>query len=786
MRSTIIPEPSMGIDEVGIPYKLAKETYRPFVVRRLVQLHGYTPNEAKHLIKKNKAVARTALAEVMDDRPVLLKRDPVLHKFGVMAFKPKLVGGKAIRIHPLVTGGFNADFDGDAMSAYVPVGNDAVEEARKMFPSNNLFNPTHGRLMYQPGHETQLGLYRLTGWGKRTPHRFKSAASAAQKANEKSLGMTDVITVGGRETTLGRLLLDRALPEDMRGDAALLYGKNYKLDAGATGAVLTTVAKKYPNHFGEVVNAMKDLGNGYAYESGFSFSLKDFKAQTAARDAVLTSVAREAQRIQKRTDLSQEKKDALAIKLFSAATDDMSRAIRPKLERQGNNALELVTSGARGNWDQLRQILIAPMLVKDAADRIVPVPIIKSYSEGLDSAGYFTAMHGARKGMIQKTKETSKPGALTKDIVNSTMNMLVVEGDAPEGADDGIRMGVEDREMIGRYLSRPVKLKGGDTLPRNTALTPEIITRLRNARVNHVQVRSPLRSVAPRGLYARDYGLLPDGRLLNPGDNIGVLAAQALGEPATQLSMKAFHEGGVVASKSGKATDRFTRVEQLLKMPATLPDSATLARKSGTVTRVEKDRDVGGLNVWVGDAQHYVPEHLVSPQLRVSRGKKVKKGERLSGGPVNPRELLPLTGINTVRNYLTDEMYRAYSDAGVRRNNVETVIRAITNLARVTDAEDDPDLLRGDLVSISQMAERNKGKNKPVRFTPVLRGVTQTPLDMQTDWLARMQYQRLKDTVVDAGLKGWSSDIHDMHPIPALAYGAEFGKNPAGKTTFTY
>lgn len=784
MRSTIIPEPAMSIDEVGIPYKLAKEVYKPFVVRKMRVEQGYDPREAQHLLRKNADVARTALEQVMKERPILLKRDPVLHKFGIMAFNPRLVDGKAIRIHPLVTSGYNADFDGDAMSAFVPLTKDAVEEARKMYPSNNLFSPTTGNVMYAPGHEAQLGLYRLTKWGRKTSHRFDSAGEAARKAARLHVDMDDVITVGGKETTLGRLLIDKALPEPLRGDAQLLHGRGFQMDSKATKGILSRLAQEHPNAFGTTVNALKDLGNNYAYESGFSVSLDDFQAQKELRQRVLGGTEREADRIRKRPDLNQEQKDAQIVGLYSKATDRLNTIIRPHLARQSNRALELVDSGARGNWDQLRQILIAPMLMRDAAERIVPVPVTRSYAEGLDSASYFTAMHGARKGMIQKTKEVQKPGALTKDIVNSVMNQLIVEGDAPDDADDGISMAVDDREAMNRFLARPVTLKGGDVLPRNTALDPRMITRLRNSGVNKVQVRSPLKSVAPHGLYARDYGLMPDGKLLEPGTNIGIQAGQALGEPATQLSMKAFHEGGVAASKSGKITDRFTRVEQLLKMRANLANAATLAEQTGTISRVEKNRDAGGLDVWVGDRKHYVPEQLVNPDLKLRRGTKVKRGERLSGGPINPHQLLPLTNINTVRNYLTDEVYRAYEDAGpVQRRNVETVIRSITNLGRVTDAGGDKDLLPNDIVSVSAMVAKNKGRSKPAIWTPILRGVNQTPLDMQTDWMARMQYNHLKDTVVDAALKGWKSDIHGMHPIPGVAYGVEFGKHP-GDTEF--
>jgi DNA-directed RNA polymerase subunit beta' len=272
MRSTIVPEPSLGLDEVGIPRQAALEIYKPFVVRELRSMTGISPLEAQKQIKQGGELVNRALERVVSERPVLLKRDPVLHKYGIQAFKPRIVGGKAVQIHPLVTSGYNADFDGDAMSAFVPVGNAAVDEAKQMYPSRNLFSPSTGNLMYTPTLETQLGLYGITQSGKKTNHKFSDIKELHSAVDKGDVGFNDHVKVGGMDSTAGRFLVGEALPESMR--ASFLKDAN-PLDKGGQRTLLTEVATKHRNDYGEVVNKLKNLGNRWSTETAFSLGMEE-------------------------------------------------------------------------------------------------------------------------------------------------------------------------------------------------------------------------------------------------------------------------------------------------------------------------------------------------------------------------------------------------------------------------------------------------------------------------------------------------------------------------------
>jgi len=769
-RSTIIPEPNLGFDEVGLPFKMAREMYKPFIVRELVQTHGYTPGEAQRRIKENHPVVRKVLDKVVDERPLLMKRDPVLHKFGVQAFKPKIVGGQAIQIHPLVTGGYNADFDGDTMAAFVPVTHEAVDEARKMFPSNNLFSPATGKVMGVPGHEAQIGLYNLSEWGKGTGQKFKTVEEAARAAAKDKVGINEVINVGGNATTAGRILLAQAVPEATGMKEKILHDPKFRMDKGQLKTVLQVTGQKAKNDYGTTATKLLRMGNRWSYEDAASMSLQDFRADKSTRDAILSAADKQATAI-RRTVKSPEERDAKLVDVYTKATEQLDRVEQPKFSASGNRMYKWVESGARGDWDQFRQIAVAPMLVKDSQGRTVPVPIKKSYSEGLDTAQFWTKMHGVRMGMVRKTKGTQEPGTLTKDIVNTTMDQVITGEDC--GTGQGILMDVGSRDIADRFLSKSVKLRNR-TLPKGTLITPEVLGQLRSNNVKRVVVRSPLKCEHGEGMCAKCYGLNEKGKLHETGTNVGVISSQAIGEPGTQMALDTFHHGGV-AARVGKQMSQFQRVGQLLYMPKTLPGAATLSSTNGVVQRVAKD-PAGGWSVFINGERHYVPP---GREFRFKVGQKVKKGDPLCSGPINPHDLLDKTNIATTQNYLSSELENAYAKQGVKRRNVEVVVRGLTNLSKVEDPGDNDGLVHGDISRTSQVAAFNRkvGKGqKPVMHRPILQGIRQVPLSMQEDWMARMQYQNLKSTVLDAAAMGWQSDIHGIHPIPGIVYGAEFGK----------
>jgi DNA-directed RNA polymerase subunit beta' len=464
----------------------------------------------------------------------------------------------------------------------------------------------------------------------------------------------------------------------------------------------------------------------------------------------------------------------------SAAID---RKAKPKADKGDNRMYDWVKSGARGNWDQFKQMILAPILVSDSYGKPVPIPITKSYSEGLDIGSYWAAMHGARMGTIGRVQGTMQPGMLSKQMSNVSMRQVVVGEDC--GTENGVTMSLDDRDVLGRYMAASIKLgvRGGKdkgTIPRNTLIDTAIISRMKNNKIDSVKARSPLKCEYGEGICALCYGTNTSGDLFQLGTNVGIMAAHALGEPATQLSMSAFHGGGVVGAR-GTSRDSFKRLQQLLAMPKTLPGAAVLATTSGEVEKIDKD-PAGGWNVMVKGMRHYVPGRQ---DLLVKKGQPVRPGESLSSGPKNPHELLERTNMATVQRYITDEIYDIYRDEGpVRKRNIETFVRSLTNLSQVKDPGDHPNFLPGDYVPTSEVNAFNKkldSKKLKIDVQPVLKSVAMLPLELETDWVARMNGGYLKRTLIDAAAEGWQSRVHSTHPIPAMALGAEFGLPPKDK-----
>jgi DNA-directed RNA polymerase subunit beta' len=796
MRGTIVPDPSLNLDEVGLPRKAASEMYKPFTVARMVKM-GIKPLEAQRHIKEDTPTARRALEIEANERPVLLKRDPVLHKQGVQAFRPRLVEGKTIQIHPLVTSGYNADFDGDTMSAFVPVTAKAVKEAHKMFPSNNLFSQSWGDISYKPDHEAALGIFKLSEMGKKTKQAFNSPAELAKAVHAGKVGMTDVVTVKnvsnvgqlkdfGPEgklkaaakpvrTTMGRLLINSALPAEVREDKILTDPK-YTVTKKVLSDKLAEVARKKKSDYAATTDHLKDLGNDYS--TGFSMDLEDFSPNRAERDRVLRAAQAAENKIRANKKLTKKQRDDAVVGLYSKADEVISDRMKKQMEASGNRMYDWVKSGSRGSWDQFKQLAVAPMLVLDSSGKTVPVPITKSYSEGLDAGGYWAAMHGARMGMIGKGRGTELPGALSKQMISTSINQVVTEDDCETSK--GITFNVDDTNALDRFTTKEIKLgkksgKDKGMIPAGTLVTPDVLRRLKNNKVKEVPVRTPLKCAHGEGICAKCMGLNEDGQQFPKGDNVGIKAAQALGEPTTQLVLRSFHEGGVAGSKSAHAVGQFDRLKQLVELPEKVPGAATLSTMAGKVEKIDKD-PAGGWNVQVGGQRHFVPARR---DLTVKSGQAVKRGDALSSGPKNPRQMLPLTGVGSVQRYLTDEIVGVYNKkTPLHRRNAEVVVRALTNLSVVNDPGSHTGLLKGDSTSTSEINTFNSkigtGK-KPVQHTPVLKGVNIMPLEMQTDWLARMQATRLKNTLEEGASQGWASNLHGRHPIPGMAYGKEFG-----------
>jgi DNA-directed RNA polymerase subunit beta' len=795
MRSTIIPEPEMHLDHVGLPKEAALELYKPFVVREL-QTFGYNPIEGLKIIKEQTPLAWKALQSAMDKRPVLLKRDPALHKFSIMAFKPKIVEGKAIQIHPLVTAGYNADFDGDTMSAFVPLTDEAVLEAEKMFPSNNLFSSTHGGIMYAPDQESLLGLHLLSKWGKETGKKFNTYSEVQRAYQKNQIHVNDVVDVGGTKTTLGRLMIGQHIPDSIKDDKLahflsnpafelVKYTKGDSKDRVGVHNILEDIAKNDPKRFATAVDRLKDLGNKFSYELGFSFGLKDLKVHKELRQHILSKFDEEAKAV-KASKIPQEEKDQKIVDIYTKATSALVKAHEPLFKEEGNRIFTMVDSGARGKMNQFMQMTIAPMLMQDGSGKTIPAPVKKSYSEGLDVGDYWTALHGARKGTLQRVEGTSEPGNLTKEIVNVVIPNIIVSKDC--GTQQGVLMNIHDDDIHDRFLA----IKTGP-YKAGTLIDPKILAEFQRLKIDKVVVRSPLKCKHGHGLCSKCYGLNENGHLHELGTNIGVIAGHALGEPATQLAMDSFHTGGIAASRGGVSESKFDRLNQLLKVPKTLPNAATLSKVSGKVEKVERDVATNGHYVHVsypmkdphGAIKSHIEKHYIQAQRKpIAVGETVKKGDPLSDGNIDPRELLEYTDIHNVQNYVTKALYNEiYKDEGVKKRNIETVVRSLTNLTKIDDPGSS-NHLPGDVALRTVVEEFNRNVErgeKPIEHTPLLRRTEDVALGQQEDWMARLNFRRLKQTILEGSAKGWRTNLHSMNPISSYAHGAEFGRGTKEK-----
>jgi len=440
----------------------------------------------------------------------------------------------------------------------------------------------------------------------------------------------------------------------------------------------------------------------------------------------------------------------------------------------------MVVAGVKPGKTQYNQLLLSPVLITSIKGRVIPSVQTRSYAEGIDTGDFFVHGMGARAAMVKKTQEVRDPGYLTKQMVNTVADAVIAKKDC--GTTDGVAMSVDHPDIIGRYLAKPVvsaNLQSGDLI------TGPVVDRLRKAKVQTVIVRSPLKCRLPQGVCQKCYGHGPEGRPPEIGENVGVIAGQALGERSTQMFLRAFHLGGAAQKGGGSAAvSQFDRVTQLLRMPQIIPNAAVLSSIHGKVSKVHAD-PAGGYRVTISSsggrvAEHHVPGTLgLAPGIRV--GAPVSPGQPLSTGVINMHDLLRTAGLDQVQNQITNELDDIYRPEGIRRRNIEVVARGITNLGIIDDPGSHPTWRRGDAVPLSAVHHWNDQKPaKPAKAAPILKGVGFAPLDMTEDWIAKLHHERMKDTLVDAALEGHKANISGFNPFSALAFNPDFGQSISG------
>lgn len=778
-RGTIIPEPKLGVDEVGLPEEMAWEIFRPFAVRELVGL-GHSPNDARDMIEKRTPAARAALEAAMQGRPVLLNRAPSLHKFSIMAFQPKITDGHAIKIPPLVIKGFNADFDGDTMTVHVPLLPDAVEEAKRMMPSKNLYNPGTGAVVIAPQNEAALGLFRMS----QDPAKRKELLSV--------------------------------LPESIRGRFS-----DAVLDKKKLNELLGNLAKEDPIHYGRAVDQLKLMGDRHSYETGFSVRLEDLHPHLPEKDKLLRNTEAEVRRLYAGGATSAKVKKAVeAVQGADAAVKQM---LPKQLGEQGNGFYDLVRSGARGTLGQLQQIVAGPVVTDDHRGLPMPIPVVNSFAHGLPFSEYWQTVYGARRVSIDKQLQTQNPGAFNKDIMATAITNVISSPDCK--TTHGIELSVADqaRDIEDRYLAKDIRAGSTVLAHAGELVTPALMNLLRDRKVQTVSVRSPLTCTAPKGTCARCYGVHEDGQLPNIGENIGAIAGQALSEPLTQMTLRTFHGGG--ASGSRGVITGYDKIDKLLKMPKVVPGKATLAERSGQVEKIEPAAGGVGHHVFIDGVKHFVPTDVFDAgKIRV--GTRVEKGDAISAGIIKPQELQRLKGMLPALGYVADQIQDAYKGQRVdlKRRAIETVLRSVGSTTRVHDPGDSS-FLPGDTAphavveafnkstegkraltdavgkilreevghivpgtpitdEIAKALERH-GKHevlvgpKPIVHEPELHGIERIPL-LRKDWMAQLGYNNLRRAIVRGAAQGAETDLHDYSPVPAFAYGAEFGQGQDG------
>lgn len=714
-RGTIIPEPQLHMDEAALPEKMAWKLYNPFVVKELVR-SGLSARRAKEEIEKQTPLARRLLDQVMKQRPIMLNRAPSLHKFAMMAFTPKITEGKAIKIPPLVVDGFNADFDGDTMTAHVPVGDKAVREAFKMMPSRNLFKPGTGNLMVGPSQESQLGFYLMT------------------------------------KTSAGRAKLNKLLPKKFHIKGVM--------NKGASKALFMKLAKELPNaEFSQVIDDIKKLGENKALESGFTLALKDINV-LPGRDTYIKKIEAAA----KKSLLSGDTTS------FNAKLDEIDANIDKHLRGKNNSLHEMVISGARGNKSQLRQIVASPFIVNDPSGKMITTPIGKSFAEGLDLSDYWIASYGARKGMMDRARGTSEPGVFNKAMIAATMNNVVSEEDC--GTTKGIPMSVNSKEVLGRFLQGK---QGG--VNDEAIIDENIVKYLKKKKIKTIIVRSPLTCEANKGTCRHCYGVDENGGVVNIGDNLGAKTAQTISEPLTQMTMNTFHTGGVAGTgtKGG-----YARIKELVDMPKNLKvGKATLATVNGTVDKIE-DSGLGGYNVYINGKKHITGRGLslkVRKGTVLKKGDALSTG---SISPQEMLQYKGMKAVQNYMTDELQEAYASEGmdiDRKTFETVVKSITNKTKVLNNVKGLDALPgDFIP---LHVAENYNKTARDGEKLRHIPEVTGIKYIP-QQSGDWLAQLGATNLVNAIKNGASQGWSSDVKGYHPIPALAFGATFGEGENG------
>jgi DNA-directed RNA polymerase subunit beta' len=779
-RSVIVVGPQLKLHQCGLPKQMALELFKPFVMKRLVDLnHAQNIKSAKRMVERQRSVVWDVLEEVITEHPVLLNRAPTLHRLGIQAFEPQLIEGKAIQIHPLVCTAFNADFDGDQMAVHVPLSAEAQAEARVlMLSTNNILSPANGRPITSPTQDMVLGLYSLTrddaaGVGAGRAFGSLSEAIMAFDRNELALQanvkirLENVVTeMGGEsssktiETTLGRALFNETLP-------ANYPFVNEEVKKSKLGEVINDLAERYSKvQVAATLDALKEAGFRWATRSGVTISFADVVAPSA-KAGLLAEAEEKADKIQKQYDrglIADSERRQELIEVWTDTTNKVAEAMQENFPTT-NPVWMMVNSGARGNMLQIRQIAGMRGLVANPKGEIIPRPIKSNFREGLSVLEYFISTHGARKGLADTALRTADSGYLTRRLVDVSQDVIIREEDC--GTDRGITKVIRkadgtaedflDTTIASRCLAEEVVAGGKTLFEAGQDIGILDIDAMVAAGVDEIKVRSVLTCDSRFGTCARCYGRsLATSKLVDIGEAVGIIAAQSIGEPGTQLTMRTFHTGGA-ASDGGDITHGLPRVVELFE--ARTPKGVSPISAATGRVRIDESDKAKKVIVIPDDGSEEL-EYPVSKRAKlvVEDGQTVTAGDLILVGKPDPKEVLRIRGPRQVQIHLTDEVQEVYRSQGVsiHDKHIEVIVRQM--LKRVIIVEQaESTFLTGELVERSAYENDNRRLvnegGKPASARPELMGITKASLATES-WLSAASFQETTRVLTDAAING--------------------------------
>ena len=796
-RSVIVVGPTLKFHQCGLPKLMALELFKPFVMKKLVD-EGIAQNikSAKRMVERRKSEVWDVLAEVIQEHPVMLNRAPTLHRLGIQAFEPVLVEGKAIQIHPLVCTAFNADFDGDQMAVHLPLSAEAQAEARiLMLSANNVLSPAHGRPLVTPTQDMIIGAYYLTDHPRGdVPDKlqvYRDLLDLERAYEDGHVGLHDTIefrTPGlvatpangvaatYTPTTPGRVFFNSVLPDGFEFI-------NEPVDKRLMGVIVDTLARKFiKSEVSTSLDGLKDICFLYAMRSGVTVSIDDVRTPTNKQE-ILDEYEIEADKVEqhfRRGIITDGERRQQEVEIWTDATAVIAAEMEKSLKAMEFNPVQMmVGSGARGNWMQVRQIAGMRGLVANPRGDLIPRPIKSNYREGLKMLEYYIATPGARKGLVDTALRTADSGYLTRRLVDVAQEVIINDDDPfADGAKPPVVV-IEDvkpdeanaryyleTRLYSRTLGEDITLQDGRVFAAGTIIDEFMMADMRDdPGVTDVKCLSPLTDNSDHGISRASYGMsLATGGHIEVGEAVGVIAAQSIGEPGTQLTMRTFHTGGV-ASKGKDIAGGLPRVVELFEARSP-KGKATLARISGTV-RIGEDEGRGrAINVIGDDGEEEV--YLIPGQqrLEVEDGDEITAGDPIVEGPRDPKELLEIRGIRETQRYLVEEVQSVYRDQGVsiHDKHIELIVRQMTRRIAIGEANDS-EFLPGESIDAKVFRDTNmalvqEGK-RPADGRPVLMGITKASLATDS-WLSAASFQETTRVLTEAAIEGKNDGLRGL------------------------